>query len=92
MESAQNFTLINGVFTPEEGRSLLMNLLMSKEKYHGVEEFSNKIRFGKDESNHETRIKELQTIMEAVKHTSEFALQQQLNLEIRSTIEVKIIK
>jgi hypothetical protein len=92
MESAQNFTLINGVFTPEEGRSLLMNLLMSKEKYHGIEEFSNKIRFGKDESNHEMRMKELQPIMEAVKHASEFAQQQELNMEIRGTIEVKIIK
>lgn len=56
---SRNIKLIDGDFTPEKARILLLELLHYKINFHKVEKFSNEFRFGEDKDRSENRINEL---------------------------------
>lgn len=51
--------LIDGKFTPQNARGLLLELLTQKINYHQKLKFSNEERFGKDHDRSEKKILEL---------------------------------
>lgn len=54
-----NIQLIDGDFSHDKAKSLLIELLNHKIKFHGIEKFSNEICFGEDLEHSEKRIKQL---------------------------------
>lgn len=51
--------LINGQFTPEQTKKLLLDLLSHKISYHSFDKFSNEERFGHDLMHSQKRIEAL---------------------------------
>ncbi len=92
MEKKQNYTLIEGTFTPAEAGRVLFDLIRSKISYHSMENFSARERFGKDESHSEKRIKSLRQLQNSLKEVFEFAEKNGLNLKIDGLIEISFIE
>ena len=46
MKNDNNLTLIDGVFTPQDAREILLNIFSSKIRFHKAKNFSLKERFG----------------------------------------------
>lgn len=51
--------LIDGTFSPEKAKSILLQLLNDKMNFHYLEKVSNEERFGKDHEHSDKRIAEL---------------------------------
>lgn len=47
MNPNQSFKLIDGTFTPDEGKEILRNLFAGKIQFHLMKNFSTQVRFGK---------------------------------------------
>ncbi len=54
-----NTKLIEGNFSPEKAKTILMELLSRKINFHEKEKFSNELRFGEDRDHCAKRIKQL---------------------------------
>lgn len=50
---------IDGNFSPTKAKSVLLELLNHKIKYHEVEKLSNQMHYGEDKEHSENRIEEL---------------------------------
>lgn len=64
MKNNETLTLIEGLFETEEAGQLLRNIYMTKIHFHEMRNFSHQERFGKEDSNALSRIKELKRNLE----------------------------
>lgn len=60
MNKTENITLINGVFTPDEAKEVLLTLISNKIHFHQMKNFSSEERFGKSDPLSSKRITELE--------------------------------
>lgn len=67
MQKELKADLIDGHFTAEDARELLMDLFSKKANFHEVRNFSANERFGKDDPHHLHRIDVLTRNMEQIK-------------------------
>lgn len=84
----KDFKLIDGHFSPEEAKNILMSLFNNKIDYHQLESFSNQIRLGNDISFSQNRIKDLFQSVEGIKEIVEEAAKNGKNLKIDGTIHI----
>jgi hypothetical protein len=63
MKDLQKLKLIEGRFSPKEGREILMNVLSSKLQFHKMKNFSSQERFNKDDEIAVRRIPQLENSM-----------------------------
>ena len=83
--------LIQGDFTKEKAKALLLELLSYKINYHQMQKFSDEVRFGKDIEHSEKRIKEL--IKEKKELNDWFNLLQNTDIvNVNCNITMEIIK
>ena len=92
MENKHILKLIDGKFIPSEAREVLFDLISSKINYHQMEMFSNEERFGKDESNSESRIEQLKDVRRRLKEIIDYTSKKGLSLKIESFIDITFIK
>lgn len=63
MEKNEKLNLINGSFSQEEAKEILLNMITSKINYHDMKSWSSMERFGKSDATSEKRIIELKNEM-----------------------------
>ena len=71
MKTSKNITLIDGQFSVEEAKEILLNVFSSKLQFHQMKNFSNYERFGTKDENGHRRIDELKESITLIKNTLE---------------------
>lgn len=92
MDNAQEYKLIDGIFTSEEAEKVLTALFNYKIDYHNREDFSNHIRFNKDIEHSKKRIAELTATREAIQQLIANSKSENFNLVINSTVTISLEK
>ena len=92
MEKRNEMKLIEGCFTPNEAKEILMNVFLSKINFHQNKNFSVQERFGKEDDYAVKRIPELKKSMELISELIESAKNNNEKLEITSEIIIKLSK
>ncbi len=87
MKATEELTLINGNFTTDEAKELLVNLFTSKIKFHQMKNFSSQERYGKDDALAVKKIPLLKENVEKLYQIIEKAEAENKRLIIKSNIE-----
>lgn len=90
MKQNQTFTLIDGIFSVDDAKDILIMLFNYKIDYHNREDFSNHIRFNKDLSHSQIRIAELMNSRDNLTKMLNNKDLKSAKLIINSTITVSI--
>jgi hypothetical protein len=56
MEKAEILTIIEGNYSYDEAKEILMNMFTSKINYHNIKNWSSQERFGKEDVNAQKRL------------------------------------
>ena len=82
--------LIDGEYTIEEAREILVNLYSNKIKFHDLKIFNSMIRFGKEDTHSKKRIAELkQNLQEITEYLNSLETNNQ-TISIKSNIEIEL--
>jgi hypothetical protein len=92
METKHVLKLIDGKFIPSEAGKVLFDLISRKINYHQMVRFSNEERFGKDESNSKSIIKQLKEERRRLEEIIDYTSKNGLDLKIEILIDIKFIK
>lgn len=75
MNNIETFTLIDGHFTYQDAREVLVSLFLAKIQFHEIQNFSSQERFGKEDEMAVKRIpdlkKNLKSVLELVSQAAE---------------------
>lgn len=88
MKSSETFNLIEGVFSTDEAREILMNIFSTKIQFHEMKNLSSEERFGEQDTVAKKRIPQLKIeleklekiISEAKSGTKKFAITSEINI------------
>jgi hypothetical protein len=89
--SQNNYKLIDGDFTPDESKKILMSLINNKIDFHNLIAFSNHIRFNNDVNVSKKRIEELSATRDQMDELISKAIAEGKNFRIKSTINLELI-
>lgn len=90
METTHQYKLIDGTFTGENARHILLELIHNKIRYHQLQIFSIHERSNGDSAASEKRILELKQVAEDLKEILQQAEDHQQMVEISCPIQIKI--
>ena len=91
MNKLQSLSLITGIFNGEEAKDMLMNMYLTKIRFHEMKDFSFKERFGRQDDQAITRIAELKIEIEKLMHIISEATNGNEALAITSEINIKLL-
>ena len=91
MENQYNYKFIDGDFSVEEAKTVLMTLITNKINFHSLNSFSDYVRFNGDSDKSKKRISELTTTREEILKLMNEAEKKGLKLYIKSTISIELI-
>lgn len=84
-------TLINGIYSPEQARDILMNLVSSKINFHNQEIFSIQERFGRNSAHSVKRVAELKQVRDNLMTYLNNLDNKQVNVKINSEVQIQIL-
>lgn len=87
----EEFSLIEGTFSAEEAQEILMNLIGKKLSFHSKKNLRSFEHSGQEDPAAEERIQELEQIRDEVLEFLQSAKKENLNLEIHSKVEIKLV-
>ena len=67
MNTTRQYKLLEGTFSPDEARQILLSLVKSKIDFHNMAKLSNEERFGSDVAQSERRLAELRQLHETLR-------------------------
>lgn len=88
MQDLKNLKLIDGVFTPEEAREIIVGLLQYKIQFHDIKILSTEERFGKKDEHSIERVKELRRTRDEAKAMLDQLINSDQKLQISSFIQI----
>lgn len=88
----ESLKLIDGKYNSEEAKEILMNLISSKISFHTIKDFSSQERTGMSEPGSMERIQELQKTKGQIIKIIEKAREENLLLEIHSSVKISFTK
>lgn len=88
----EQYKLIDGTFSPEDAKTVLLTLVNDKINYHKMEHFSHHERFGKDLKHSAKRIEELEKLSVELVQKLNSATEQNAQVKINGYIELQFIK
>lgn len=91
MTDTQKLVLIDGVFTGEEAKDILINIFTSKISFHQLRNFSSQERFGKDDETAQKRIPALKAEMELLQQILRDAKEKQQKLIINAEVLITFL-
>lgn len=91
MNKNENLSLIEGKFTPEEAREILINIFSKKVNFHERRNFSSQERFGKDDPIALKRIPELKQSIEKITTLMSEAGANDKQVVISSQINIQLV-
>lgn len=86
-----SFKLIDGNFTPEESKSVIIPLLNRKIDFHALVAFSEEIRFNRDKVSSKTRIAELEKSITEISKLIDEAEKLGKKLNVKSEIHIEMV-
>jgi hypothetical protein len=92
MKNTKELKLIDGHFSAEEAREILMNVFIGKINFHENKNFSSEERFGKEDVTALKRIPELQRSMDIISKIIDEAKQNNETLQITSDVHISLSK
>jgi ribosomal protein L22 len=90
MKSSEKLSLIEGKFSAEEAKEVLMNVYLTKINFHKRKNFSSKERFGIHDHTAEKRIPELKKCLDKMLEFVADAQNQNKTLIVTSEINISI--
>ena len=90
MEVTNKLTLIEGSFTAEEAKEILLNIFSTKINFHEMKNFSSQERFGKEDEIAQMRIPKLKNEIENVLQLISVANLNKNKLTITSEINISL--
>jgi hypothetical protein len=88
MEKIETLHLIEGNFSQEEARDILMNIFFAKINFHRLRNLSSQERFGKQDETAKKRIPELEKEIEKLLRVVSEAKSKNKRLILTSEIEI----
>jgi hypothetical protein len=82
--------LIDGRFTAEDARELLIDLFSRKANFHEIKNISANERFGKDDPVHVNRINALTNSIEQINRLFQEVKSSDKNVVIRSVVSISV--
>lgn len=92
METKSNLILINGLFSPEEAKEVLMNILASKVQFHELKNLRSIITKDSEDQTSILRVRQLKDTIEELKLILNQAFENNMELSIKSNIEITLKK
>lgn len=92
MKNTKVLKLIEGSFSPDEAREILMNVFSSKIQFNKMKNFSSEERFGKEDITAVKRIPELKKSMDIISKLIEEAKQNNETIQIISEVKITLSK
>ena len=90
MNKIEKINLIEGTFSNEEAKEILVNIFSTKINYHEMKNFSSYERFGKYDKTAKKRIPELKKELEKISKIISEAKLHNKNLIINSEITIAL--
>lgn len=91
MSSSKTFTLVQGSYSPDDAKEILMNLIQSKIQFHNIRKLSSFEKSGSMDEISEDRISDLKEarkeILDMLKASEEKGIS---NVVINSTIHITL--
>ena len=91
MENKYQYKFIEGDFSTEEAKTVLMTLINNKINFHNLNSFSDYVKHNGNSEKSKKRISELITTREAILKLIEEAEKKELKLSIKSDISIELI-
>ncbi len=91
MKNTEKIKVIDGNFTYDEAKEILMNLISSKINFHNIKNFSSQEWFGKEDDVAQKRIPELKEEMEKLQVILSEAKKNNKRLIVSSEINITLI-
>ena len=85
------YTLIEGEFTPEEAREMLMNLVCEKIRFHEVQILAKQERKEDGFARHEERIADLKTTRSKLKELIKLSEQSGQSLKLSAVLAIQTL-
>ena len=92
METKSNLILINGIFSPEEAKEVLMNILASKVQFHELKNLRSIVTKDSEDQTSISRVRQLKETIEELKLILNEASENNMGLSIKSNIEITLKK
>jgi hypothetical protein len=92
MKNTNDLKLIDGQFSPDEAREILMSVFIGKIDFHENKNFSSEERFGKVDLTALKRIPELQRSMDIISRIIDEAKENNETLQITTDIQISLSK
>ena len=92
MKAKQPIKFIEGKFSPQEAKEVLVDLINHKINFHSLKNFSSEERFGKPVEGSQKRIEELKESREKIISIIQQAVDKNTNLRIESSINIAFEK
>ena len=92
METKSNLILINGLFSPEEAKEVLMNILASKVQFHELKNLRSIVTKDSEDQTSISRVRQLKETIEELKLILNEASENNMGLSIKSNIEITLKK
>jgi len=92
MKNTKVLKLIEGNFSHEEAREILMDVFSSKIQFNQMKNFSSEERFGKEDITAVKRIPELKKSMDIISKLIEEAKQNNETIQIISEVKITLSK
>ncbi len=92
METNLNLSLINGFYSPEEAKEILMNVFASKIQFHELKNLRSMVTSDCEDETSIIRVKQLKKSVEELNELLKKANESNLELSIQSTIKITLRK
>ncbi|CAN5792595.1 hypothetical protein BH11BAC3_BH11BAC3_40230 [soil metagenome] len=92
MTGKKDIKFIDGKFSPEDAKEILVNLMNHKIRFHSMKNFSSEERFGKPVEGSQKRIDELKASREKIILLIQQAVDDKSDLRIESSINIAFEK
>ena len=92
MKSTKSLKIIDGNYTFEDAKDILMNMFLSKINFHNIKNWSSQERFGKPDETAKIRVPELRNEMQKLEEILKEAKTKNKKLIIHSEINISMIE
>ncbi len=92
MKSTETLTIMDGNFTHDEAKEIIMNIFSSKINFHNIKNWSSQMRFGKDDEIAQNRIPALRNEMKKLEDILLEAKVKNKKLVVNSEINISLLE
>lgn len=92
MNKHESLTLLDGHFTADEAKEVLMSIFHAKIHFHELKNFSSRERFGCDDKVAMERIPELKKSMQRIQDLVSQATENNMDVLVTSVVKVEFVK